>query len=157
MPRKDRTFSSKDVIRIYCNNLDRSEQIDVLRTMVSGSACGEPVFDCEALEDFLLTLDYICTLISIAGVVAGVLKRIPWLIPLSIALDRVCNALNLVNGLYENLCPARDRIPRGVLGERQPPPGGQVAEPGVGGVNAPTRLPFWKRAYDRLRGVFRRR
>lgn len=41
MPRKDRTFSQKDVIRIICNNLDGKEFDDVVRSIKSGNFCAD--------------------------------------------------------------------------------------------------------------------
>jgi hypothetical protein len=92
MPRRDRTFTYRDVVRIYCNNLDPDERNEVLRRfrgpseLICREATEEEEDTCLEVVDALRTLlrdveiasEFVEVLLRIyARHISQVLRRVP--------------------------------------------------------------------------------
>jgi len=99
--RKDRTFTAKDVWRIYCNNLDPYERAIARGLIAFGSCTTENT--CERLQAVLRIAEPVCTIYGVG--LGRFLRKVPYIGKYLDALVKLACALtDLVSVAYDFFC-----------------------------------------------------
>jgi len=142
MPMKDRTFSPRDIVRIYCNHLEVKEQVEVLQRFCYSptDVCSETTIldyiSCDTLEAIIEALNFLCDLWDMVKRRLDDVNRVPVLrrlvnvvMPLDAAIQAVCDYSDYLEMLLGIMCNRQLALPGGSVPQLPGPDVPQLPPP----------------------------